>query len=297
MHQRLFDYISASMSSTFDLVSRPGEATRNPSKKALCVCIVLVCILVAACVALTVVLILGLHCSKQTSTTPSTKSKTSLDDSVKFLWITDLHLDTFYNDEVTSKPTLCRKLGSYGNASYKARYGRVGCDSPVALIDSMFASASGTVGDARFVLITGKECIFITGKLLSCRHFLSSFWFSGDLSAHDVNEPYFNNATKPSERTLNNIFTSINKTRATFSRIPAFPMLGNNDLPGHYQLPLNNDWYTKTLASFAPLILCDGCPDDVPKPTDMETLKKTFLDGGYYRVNLPNTGEITHKCS
>lgn len=157
MHQRLFDYINTSMSSTFDLVAfKPGEQTQNSSKRAICVCIVLSCLLVVACVVLTVVLVLGLHCPKQTSTTSSTKSKRSLEDSVKFVWITDPHLDTFYNDEATAKPTMCRKLGSYGNASYKAPYGRVGCDSPAALIDSMLASASGTVGGAKFVLITGE---------------------------------------------------------------------------------------------------------------------------------------------
>ncbi|KAK3709033.1 hypothetical protein QZH41_014912, partial [Actinostola sp. cb2023] len=109
-----------------------------------------------------------------------------------------------------------------------------------------------------------------------------------DFSAHNMDLPYFTNMTTPA-RVLNNIRISANKTKRAFPKIPIFPLLGNNDLPGHYILPVSSDWYVSTLALFAPLILCDGCPDDVSKPTSLDILKKTYLDGGYYSVNMTNT--------
>ena len=71
-----------------------------------------------------------------------------------------------------------------------------------------------------------------------------------------------------------------------FPDIPVFPAFGNNDLPGPYILPNNSDWYKTVLSYWAPLILCSECPDDVQRPTTMETLNETFLDGGYYSVNI-----------
>lgn len=85
---------------------------------------------------------------------------------------------------------------------------------------------------------------------------------------------------------LQNIGLAVNSIQKEFASVPVFPMLGNNDLPGHYILPVDQTWYNETLALFAPLILCSGCPETVPKPTSMDILKKTYLDGGYYSVNL-----------
>lgn len=85
---------------------------------------------------------------------------------------------------------------------------------------------------------------------------------------------------------LQNIGLAVNSIQKEFASVPVFPMLGNNDLPGHYILPVDQTWYNETLAVFAPLILCSGCPETVPKPTSMDILKKTYLDGGYYSVNL-----------
>lgn len=71
-----------------------------------------------------------------------------------------------------------------------------------------------------------------------------------------------------------------------FPDIPVFPAFGNNDLPGHYILPNNSAWYRTILSYWAPLILCSECQEHVQKPTTIEALSKTFLDGGYYSVNI-----------
>ena len=72
-----------------------------------------------------------------------------------------------------------------------------------------------------------------------------------------------------------------------------------HDLPGNYILPKNSDWYKTVLSYWAPLILCTKCPDDVQKPTTMEALNETFLNGGYYNVSIVGkiiSIKITEKC-
>lgn len=92
--------------------------------------------------------------------------------------------------------------------------------------------------------------------------------------------------TQGSLKVLNALATVASKAHAVFPDIPIFPSFGNNDLPGHYILPNNSDWYKTVLSYWAPLILCSKCPDGVQKPTTIEKLTKTFLDGGYYSADI-----------
>ncbi|XP_031551912.1 acid sphingomyelinase-like phosphodiesterase 3a isoform X2 [Actinia tenebrosa] len=211
-------------------------------------------------IALLLTFELNLACNSNNGTT-SSNGRQSLESAAKFLLFSDLHLDDFYDDSVGPDPTNCRMLGNYSKASYKAPYGRVDCDSPLTLIDSMLKAAKGISQDYNFALMTG------------------------DFSAHKMDRPYFTNSTVP-HHVLQNIALAVNSIRKEFPSTPVFPILGNNDLPDHYVLPLDETWYNETLVLFAPLILCSGCPAEVPKPTSMDILEKTYLDGGYYSVNL-----------
>ena len=107
-------------------------------------------------------------------------------------------------------------------------------------------------------------------------------YFIGDLSAHDMTDD------QGSPNVLKAIQTVSSKAHEVFPDIPIFPAFGNNDIPGHYVLPINRSdpWYETVLTYWAPLILCPGCPKDVQRPTTMDALKKTFLDGGYYSANI-----------
>ena len=90
------------------------------------------------------------------------------------------------------------------------------------------------------------------------------------------------------QRVLDNIATVSKQMHSRFANIPIFPMIGNNDLPGHYVLPKSSDdWYQKLLANWAPLILCSDCPGDVEKPTTQAVLQESFLEGGYYNASIP----------
>ena len=96
------------------------------------------------------------------------------------------------------------------------------------------------------------------------------------------------------QRVLDNIATVSKQVHSRFPNIPTFPVIGNNDLPGHYVLPnASSDWYKKVLSSWAPLIVCSDCPSGVTRPTTQAILQESFLEGGYYNASIAgNTPHI-----
>ncbi|XP_048579257.1 sphingomyelinase phosphodiesterase D isoform X2 [Nematostella vectensis] len=223
-----------------------------------------IAVLTLICTGLIVVLLLTfelqLNCAAKQSS-----YNTNLDSSIKFLMVSDLHLDSYYDASVASKPTFCRGVGNYSTANYKAPYGRVGCDSPEILIDSLVKGMRSVYDEkgADFMIITG------------------------DMSSHKTDASYLPKG-KTSERVLHNIKLASAKIHNAFPKIPVFPMLGNNDFEGHYVLPntSHDQWYNKTLEVFAPMILCSNCSTQDTAATTMAELKTTFLDGGYYKVHI-----------
>lgn len=113
---------------------------------------------------------------------------------------------------------------------------------------------------------------------------IAYFLSVGDSSAHGLTDDH------GSPKVLKAMSMVASEAHKVFPDIPIFLAIGNNDLPGHYILPNNSDWYKTVLSYWAPLILCSHCPRSVEKPTTMEELAKTFLEGGYYKVNI--AGEI-----
>ena len=85
--------------------------------------------------------------------------------TMKFIHVSDMHLDFFFNQS-TSTATFCRSIPNNlnitpTNAAFIAPYGRVGCDSPIALIQSTLESMKTLPHDAnqvKFFLLTGKAC-------------------------------------------------------------------------------------------------------------------------------------------
>jgi hypothetical protein len=85
---------------------------------------------------------------------------------------------------------------------------------------------------------------------------------------------------------LENINTSSKAVKLTFPDIPYFPSIGNNDIPGHYVMPVENDtWYSDLLNIWQDAILCKQCNMSYQTTTAAE-LRKTFLYGGYYSVSI-----------
>ena len=107
------------------------------------------------------------------------------------------------------------------------------------------------------------------------------------MAAHELVKP----DGDPAE-VLKAMFLASDLIHKQFPEIPVFPVFGNNDLPGDYILPNETSkWYSTILKKWFPLILCNDCPDEVARPTDMETLSTTFLKGGYYNVSIEGEGD------
>lgn len=74
---------------------------------------------------------------------------------MKFLHVSDIHLDPFYNQSM-DKDTYCHNSnGSETTADYKAPYGRIGCDSPEWLWESTLRAMKSKGAD--FMLLTGTK--------------------------------------------------------------------------------------------------------------------------------------------
>lgn len=106
----------------------------------------------------------------------------------------------------------------------------------------------------------------------------------GDSSAHGLTDDH------GSPKVLKAMSVVASEAHKVFPDIPIFPAIGNNDFPGHYVLLNNTNWYKTVLSHWASLILCSDCPRNVERPTTVEELTKTFLEDGYYKVNI--AGEI-----
>ena len=114
-----------------------------------------------ACLVLLIVSIaVGLGCYTTKADIPTTLKP----DSMKFLHVSDVHLDLYYNS-TTSTKSFCRSMPNTLNitpvsAPFTAPYGRVGCDSPQALVQSslnfMKKLSSNVDKKFDFILLTGK---------------------------------------------------------------------------------------------------------------------------------------------
>ena len=90
----------------------------------------------------------------------STKEEKSTEnesaDILKFFVVSDFHLDPFYKDNV-SATDFCRSKVNGTAADYKAPYGRVGCDIPKLLLDTVLKGMKDVDSEenASFILLTG----------------------------------------------------------------------------------------------------------------------------------------------
>lgn len=129
--------------------------TRRPHLNKWCWLAVAV-VAVALVVTLVVVLLGGSEHSDTAPTKPTTK----------VLWLSDLHLDVYYNGSLSHK-CACNTLQyrqSHTNmsdsecaaeAEHINAYSKPGCDSSLALVQSMLADASTILPEPDLIVITG----------------------------------------------------------------------------------------------------------------------------------------------
>ena len=122
---------------------------------------VMLAVLTAICCILLVILIITYESSRQhdKSSVPTVGSTPSNDNIMKFIHLTDIHYDPFYNKSI-SKSSFCRSQGASNiTAKYLAKYGRIGCDSPASLFENTLDAIKNVTveEDVSFILLTGKS--------------------------------------------------------------------------------------------------------------------------------------------
>ena len=131
---------------------------------------IIIGLLTTACCVLIVVMIVTYetrHSGSQSMDCATVKetSKRASETTVNFLHVSDLHFDPFYDKTITSGHYFCRSEGAVnGTAKYVAPFGRIGCDSPMALVDLAVDGMKNVSNreDIDFLLLTGEEDLFIT---------------------------------------------------------------------------------------------------------------------------------------
>eukprot|EP00794_Sanderia_malayensis_P008096 gene8096-8964_t len=197
--------------------------------------------------------------------------KHSSASTLKFFHISDVHLDLYYDSKVNGK-SFCRSMPNTLNitpvvAAFEAQYGRVGCDSPMKLIHSTLTYMKSLTKDKKNPV----DVVLLTG----------------DLSAHGMQKGFVNGTSQG--RVLKAIEVLSEAFGQTFPDIPFVPLIGNNDLPGHYVLPTNKSYYESVLAIWKPLIVCEKCK---LKVTTEAELRSTFLIGGYYKAEIKSANVV-----
>lgn len=85
------------------------------------------------------------------------QEKATSSSIIKFLHLSDIHYDPFYNKTI-SNSFFCREQIAKSTAKYLAPYGRIGCDSPMLLLENSLEGIKNItlVEEVNFILLTGR---------------------------------------------------------------------------------------------------------------------------------------------
>jgi sphingomyelin phosphodiesterase acid-like 3 len=176
----------------------------------------------------------------------------------KFLWVTDIHYDPFYDGTINSTfhcrrdlwhsamrnqpPSFIqnwskRSVFKILSPGQNAKYGRFGCDAPKELFLSSLQHMKTTNAKPSFLVV------------------------SGDLLAHRLPN---------STIALQTMSYVVNQIAKTYPGIITIPCIGNNDLFPDYYLPFDNSTWLESLYEIWKIWLPE------------EHQKLSFIKGGYF---------------
>lgn len=120
------------------------------------------------CCILIVVLIVTYESGRRKSRSTSESSKKKAEETtsdvnlIKFIHLSDIHYDPFYNKRISSS-SYCRQQVSNSTAKYIAEYGRIGCDSPATLVENSLDAMKNVSQeeDIAFILMTGRQILIL----------------------------------------------------------------------------------------------------------------------------------------
>ena len=198
--------------------------------------------------------------------------------SVSFYVLNDIHFDPFYDPSLPPSDNLCRGNSSLidGSKSYDefpllknhpellaglaaSEYGQYGCDSPHQLIQVMLDQVKAKDPNPDIIYLPGD--------------------FVGHGYSQDPTSAFSNSTYNVLLDILYNVSQEI---KIRFPNTLIIPAVGNNDPEFHYQVPDATD-KTSYYSFLYDTWFLDHLPNS--KLANLEEIKATFLDGGYYRVD------------
>ena len=134
-------------------------AQKRWKKKTLQTCC-MIGLLTVICSILIVILVVTYertHHSSSSMDCVSREKEEAESSVIKFIHLSDIHYDPFYDKNV-SNSFFCRRQMANSTAKYFAPYGRVGCDSPVRLVENSLDAMRNvtTEEEVNFLLVTGQ---------------------------------------------------------------------------------------------------------------------------------------------
>jgi hypothetical protein len=155
-----------------------------------------------------------------------------------FLWLSDLHLDTLYGTALAARHSGdnpdCSLVDNVNATILEHPYGRVGCDSPLSLVESALHSAVLTSVNYKHSIVetTDIDFVLVTGDFI--RHQLGALLDSSSSSGIDIDIDI-----DPIEYAQTILSTCINSIQTILPGVPVLPVLGNNDVFPDYYLDTN----------------------------------------------------------
>ena len=170
----------------------PPEVSYNHQKKKRRAVIFLLVVLAILCLILVLLLILTfvlrIHCPSNDSADHKEQKKAreeiKVEDAlVHFIHVSDINLDMKYNSSIP-KNDVCRSDGAITRAESDAPFGRIGCDTPVVLLNSSLEAMKNVTDGKKleFVLISGKSRKLVLIVVLDSQLSIKIFSHLSDIS-------------------------------------------------------------------------------------------------------------------
>ena len=210
----------------------------------------------------------------------------SLLSATSFYVLNDIHYDPFYSPDLTPTENVCRpttqnpsllshlieEFPLFGNSPHMFKgnrgsiYGQFGCDSPSQLVQLILNEVLEK--DAQ------PDIIYLPGDFVG-------HGYSQDKGGNFSNQTY--------DVLLDILYNVSQEIKIRFPNSLIIPAVGNNDPEFHYQVPdleEKNGYYNFLFDTW----FLDHVPNS--KLPNLNEIKSTFLDGGYYRVDYSDSLSI-----